>query len=97
MTNKRAQICWQAAIKILRETDNPAVMWGDEGLLHMIAEELGWEHKAWETSDRVMKALNRSPGKLHKRKTQLGGRRGPNGRIVSIFILPECISDYSHL
>jgi len=76
--------CWEAAIEVLRETNNPAVMWGDEGLLHLIAEKLGWEHKAWETSDRVMAALNKTPGKLVKGKTHL-----INGRIVSIFRLPE--------
>lgn len=75
---------WEAAVEVLINTDNPAVMWGDEGLLHLIAERLGWEHRAWETSNRVMRALNRSPGKLRKAKTQL-----PNGRIVSIFYLPE--------
>lgn len=77
--------CWQAAIEVLRETDNPAVMWGDEGLLHLIAERLGWPHKAWHTSDRVMAALNRTPGKLQKGMTRLG----PNNRYVSIFYLPE--------
>lgn len=80
---------WQAAIAVLRETDNPAVMWGDEGLLHMIAQRLGWPAEAWETSDRVMAALNRTPGELVKGKTRL-----PNGRIVSIFRLsPEDLSD----
>jgi hypothetical protein len=75
---------WQAAIDVLKETDNPAVMWGDAGLLHLIAKRMGWPAMAWETEDRVMAALNRSPGKLVKGNTQL-----PNGRIVSIFRLPE--------
>ena len=75
---------WEAAFDVLLETDNPAVMWGDGGLLHMIAKRMGWPAMAWETEDRVMAALNRSPGRLVKGKTQL-----PNGRIVSIFRLPE--------
>ena len=80
----KRKTAWQVAIEVLRETGNPAVMWGDEGLLHLIAERLGWPHECTKTSDRVMKALNRNPGSLVKKKTQLG-----NGRIVSIFRLPE--------
>lgn len=75
---------WRAAIAVMEETNNPAVMWGDGGLLHEIAEKLGWSHESWKTEDRVMAALNRSPGELKKRKTQL-----PNGRIVSIFDHPQ--------
>jgi hypothetical protein len=75
-----------AAIEVLRETDNPAVMWGDEGLLHLIAERLGWPHNGPRTSDRVMAALNRTPGDLVKRQTQTG-----RGRWVSVFRLPETI------
>jgi hypothetical protein len=74
--------CCDAAVAVLRETNNPAVMWGDEGLLHMIAEKLGWPHECTKTSDRVMAALGRTPGPLRKSKTQL-----PNGRIVNIFHL----------
>lgn len=75
---------WQAAIDVLKETGNPAVMWGDAGLLHLIANRMDWPAMAWKTEDRIMAALNRSPGTLVKGKTQL-----PNGRIVSIFRLPE--------
>ena len=75
---------WEAAFDVLLETNNPAVMWGDTRLLHLIANRMGWPAMAWETEDRVMAALNRSPGRLVKGKTQL-----PNGRIVSIFRLPE--------
>ena len=55
---------WEATVKVLRATKNPAVMWGDEMLLHDIATELGWEHAAWETSDRVLAALRKTPGIL---------------------------------
>jgi hypothetical protein len=75
---------WQAAVDVLYETDNPAVMFGDSRLLHMIAKRMGWGANAWLTEDRVMAALNRSPGVLVKGKTRLG-----SGRIVSIFRLPE--------
>lgn len=34
------RVC-DAAIEILKETDNPAVMWGDTGLLYKIAERSG--------------------------------------------------------
>ena len=76
------RVC-DAAVAVLRETDNPGVMWGDEGLLHLIAERLGWEHRAWETSDRVLRALSKTPGTLIKSRTLL------SGRWVLIFRLPE--------
>lgn len=79
---KRRYPAWQAAIDVLRETDNPAVMWGDSGLLHLIAKRLGWKAEAWHTEDRVIRALNQTPGPLIKDKTRL-----PNGRTVSIFRL----------
>lgn len=75
---------WEAAIIVLEETDNPAVMWGDEGLCHMIATAMGWKHDAWNTSTRVLAALAKSPGKLVKGKTRTGG-----GRLVNVFRLPE--------
>lgn len=77
------RVC-DAAVEVLRETDNPAVMFGDEGLLHLIAERLGWEHHAWKTSDRVLRALSKTPGPMRKCYTRLGG-----GRRVLIFKLPE--------
>lgn len=80
-------IVWKAAIEVLQETGNPAVMWGDEGLLHLIAERLGWPHKAWVTSNRVMAALNRTPGKLIKTKHRIGRY------IVCKFTLPEGINN----
>jgi len=76
------RVC-DAAVEVLRETDNPAVMFGDEGLLHLIAERLGWPHECTKTSDRVMAALARTPGELVKRKTKI------HGRWVNIFRLPD--------
>jgi hypothetical protein len=72
----------EAAIAVLLETGNPAVTFGDEGLLHCVAEKLGWPHECTKTSDRVLAALAKSPGKLIKGKTRLG-----NGRLVNIFRL----------
>jgi len=83
MTDRR-RVAWEATIEVLRETDNPAVMFGDSGLLHAIAERLGWEAMGVQTEDRVMAAWNKSPGRLIKSKSQLG-----NGRIVSKFSLPK--------
>lgn len=62
-----------AAVEVLRETDNTFVMWGDEHLLHEIAERLGWEHQAWRTSARVLRVLSRTPGPLEKRKILADG------------------------
>lgn len=76
-----------ATIEVLRETDNPAVMWGDEGLLHMIAERAGLrcQGRAWETSDAVLNNLSRRPGLLVPRYTKCGLRQSR----VRIFYLPE--------
>lgn len=54
----------EAAIAVLRRTENEAVMCGDSMLLHMIADEMGWEHHAWKTEKRVLDALSRNPGEL---------------------------------
>lgn len=77
------RVC-DAAIEVLRETGNPAVMWGDEGLLHAIASRLGWEHHAWQTSDRVLAAIRKTPGDLVPVRT-LGYRNRPTHR----YVLPE--------
>lgn len=75
-----------AAVEVLRETDNPAVMWGDEGLLHLIAERAGLRScgRAWKTSDAVLRNLSREPGSLVPLHTSVGRY----GR-VRIFYLPE--------
>lgn len=79
------RIC-DAAVEVLRETDNPAVMWGDSGLLHAIANRAGarCQAKAWHTELAILNALSRTPGKLVPGLT--GGR---HGRPVRIFRLPE--------
>ena len=75
-----------AAVLVLQETKNPAVMWGDEGLCHLIAERAGLRTvgRAWLTSDRVLANLSRQPGELVSGTTLTGGNRR-----VRIFWLAE--------
>jgi hypothetical protein len=76
---------WEAAVLVLRETGNDAVMWGDECLLHMIAERAGLRSRAngWRTSAAVLNNLSRNPGPLDPRMTLCGGRE----RLVRVFRL----------
>lgn len=79
----------EAAALVLRETDNPAVMWGDEGLCHLIADRAGIRMRAqgpW-TSSAVLKNLAQSPGELVPGLTYSGP--SARGRSVRIFWLPE--------
>lgn len=84
----RPRVCDAAAL-VLRETDNPAVMWGDSGLLHAIATRARLKTcgRAWETERAVLNALSRQPGELVPKyaSSHSGGRR----RNVRIFWLPE--------
>lgn len=75
----------EAAFQILTETNNPAVMWGDTGLLHLIAERAGLRSKdrAWKTENAVLAALSRQPGSLVSGHTVTG-----RGRRVRCFWLP---------
>lgn len=81
---KRLRVC-DAAVLVLRETDNPAVMWGDHGLLEMIAERANTktQGRAWKTPDAVLDTLAKTPGELVSRLTFT------HGRWVRIFYLPE--------
>jgi hypothetical protein len=81
----------EAAVAVLRETDNPAVMWGDCGLLDLIAERAGMERDSskWmggipDRHTRVLNALSRRPGDLVPSFTLTG-----RGRRVRVFWLPE--------
>jgi hypothetical protein len=86
----RKRVC-DAAVEVLRETDNPAVMWGDSGLLHLIANRAGVKSakRAWITEDRVLNALSRQPGELVPGTTCSGG----GNRRVRIFWLPEHVPE----
>lgn len=85
---KKVRTC-DAALQVLRETNNPAVMWGDEGLLHRIAEraELATAGRSWRTSAAVLSNLGRCPGELIPKLTR--ARVGGRDRWVRIFRLPE--------
>ena len=77
-----------AAVKVLRETENTAVGYGDSGLLNMIAEEMGWPHESWFTEKRVLDAIDRyHEGVLVKRYYR--AFRG----LARVFILPEHADD----
>lgn len=80
---KEARVC-HAAVEVLRETNNPAVMWGDTVLLHQIAERAGIKHNGWVTETRVLNALSARPGILVPGFTYTG-----RGRRVRIFRLLE--------
>lgn len=80
----------EVAEAILRETGNPAVMWGDCGLLDLIADRMGlvrnpdkWMGGISDRHERVLAALSRNPGKLIAGSTLCGKRR------VRIFWLEE--------
>jgi hypothetical protein len=79
-----------AAVEVLQETGNPAVMWGDCGLLDRIAARAGVLRRPTkymggipDLHDRVLAALSRQPGTLVA-GTTLTGRN----RRVRIFWLP---------
>ena len=69
------RVC-DAAERVLLESGNPAVMWGDERLCHMIAERCGWEPQGPATSKRVLAALSKTPGRLVPRLVAVTGHRG---------------------
>lgn len=79
------RIC-DAAVEVLRETGNPAVMWGDSGLLHAIADraKARCRGRAWKTEEAVLAALSRQPGKLVPFKSL-----SMHGHSVRVFALPE--------
>jgi hypothetical protein len=74
---------WEATVAVLRETKNPGIMWGDEGLCHLVADKLEWPHEAWKTSNRLLAALRKTPGLLIRSDVKV------RGRWVTNFDLPE--------
>ncbi len=83
--SERIRAC-DAAVLVLRETDNPAVMWSDSGLLHAIASRAGLRsrERGWQTEGAVLAALSKQPGDLVATKTA-----GHKNRSVRIFWLRE--------
>ena len=85
--SKKKRAC-DAAVEVLRETDNPAVSYDDWPLLGLIAAKLGWDGSPRECADRVVAALAKTPGPLAK-----GLGRAGNNRRVRVFRLPEQETD----
>jgi hypothetical protein len=81
------RIC-DAAVLVLRETNNPAVMTTDAGLLHAICERAGRPHRGFRTEKLIMAALSKQPGVLIPRRT-----KGYRNITMRIFYLPECVRD----
>ncbi len=74
----------EAAVEVLRETNNPAICYGDGGLFHLVADKIGWPHEMWFTEDRVLNAIDRHhSGHLVKRYFM--ATRGK----ARVFYLPE--------
>lgn len=82
----RRQSAAQVAASLLRETGNPAIGWGDSGLLHQVADMLGMPHEGPRSERKVLDRIERShQGVLEKRHVEVGGRYGN----VRQFMLPE--------
>ena len=50
----------QAAADILREAEQPAIGWGDAGLLHAVAQRIGLAHEGPATERRVLSRIEQS-------------------------------------
>lgn len=67
----------EAAVAVLTETNNPAVMCGDDCLLHMIAKRAGREYPQLtgpQAADRILAALWQAPGPHLVKKYTMNGR-----------------------
>lgn len=73
-----------AALIVLRETDNDAVMATDSYLLHAISKRAGHRPCGHRTEVRVLAALSAQPGELVP-----GMVRGYRNQRCRIFYLPE--------
>jgi hypothetical protein len=83
-----------AAIQVLIESNNPAVMYGDEWLCHQIAARLGWDHEGPRTSRRLLQALSRTPGRLVKGYCRMPSDCCARGQSVLHFELPKPEFDF---
>lgn len=88
----KKRVC-DAAVEVLRETDNSFVMYGDEWLCHVIAERLGWKHEGPWTTRRVLAALARTPGSLIASKVRMPSDCSARGQWVRCFELPQGATD----
>ena len=87
------RVC-DAAIQVLIDTDNPALMYGDEWLCHQVAARLGWRHDGPATSRRVLQALSKTPGRLIKGLVQMPSDSCARGQSVLHFELPKPEYDF---
>lgn len=79
----------QFAAEHLRATGNPAIGYGDSGLLHQVAELIGLPHEGIKTEKKVLDRIERSHvGVLKKRIIGLAGRG--LGRVRQYW-LPESV------
>lgn len=82
----------EAAVLVLKDTKNDAVMAGDGTLLHQIAIKAGRMKEGepyWLVEKRVLDALSHDPGKLLPGKTIEA-----HGRKVRIFRMPVLGDDF---
>lgn len=86
---RRLKTLAQIAAEYLRETGNPAIGWGDSGLLHAVAERAGLPHESIFTEKKVLDRIGYSNrGELVKTYTSYPGFRGLAK--CRRFYLPEC-------
>lgn len=83
---RRLRAC-DAAVAVLRENEEPSVMYGDEWLCHQIAKRLGWEHQGPKTTRRVLAAIARNPGPLKASKVKMPSDCCARGQWVMCFEL----------
>jgi hypothetical protein len=82
----------ECAVEILRETGNPALMGGDTGLVHLIVERAGMEHRSSETQKMLLDAIDRSNrGHLVRGMVRQGKTR------TRIFWLPEHAPEWARI
>lgn len=83
----------EVAAKLLRETKNPAVGWGDARLLHDIAERMQLPHEGAATERKILDRIDRShEGVLVKQYICYSGRGLARLRR---YYLPECVPSTS--
>lgn len=78
-----------AAEAILREHNEPTIMYGDEWLAHQVAKKLGWKPDGPWTTRRVLAALARTPGPLVKSLVRMPGDCCARGQAALCFSLPQ--------
>lgn len=78
---------WEATEAFLREIGEPSVMYGDEWIAHQIARQLGWEREGPRTTRRLLAALARTPGTLHKSLVSMPSDCCARGQAVLCFSL----------